>query len=43
MMDSIPELTSELEHDYPILKESNRFLNVYGPSGCGKTTIVKLI
>lgn len=40
-MDFIPELTSELEHDYPILKESNRFLNVYGPSGCGKTTIVK--
>jgi GTPase SAR1 family protein len=40
-MEFIPELTSELEHDYPILKESNRFLNVYGPSGCGKTTIVK--
>lgn len=40
-MDFVPELTSELEHDYPILKESNRFLNVYGPSGCGKTTIVK--
>jgi len=41
MMDSLPELTSELEISYPILKESNRFLNVYGPSGCGKTTIVK--
>ena len=41
MMDSIPELTSELEHDYHILKESNRFINVYGPSGCGKTTVVK--
>lgn len=40
-MEFIPELTSELEYDYPILKESNRFLNVYGPSGCGKTTIVK--
>lgn len=40
-MDFSPELTSELEHDYPILKESNKFLNVYGPSGCGKTTIVK--
>lgn len=41
MMEFVPELTSELEYDYPILKESNRFLNVYGPSGCGKTTIVK--
>lgn len=41
-MDFIPKLTSELEHDYPILKESIRFLNVYGPSGCGKTTIVKI-
>jgi len=40
-MEFIPELISELEHDYPILKESIRFLNVYGPSGCGKTTIVK--
>lgn len=40
-MEFVPELTSELEHDYPILKESNRFLNVYGSSGCGKTTIVK--
>lgn len=40
-MEFIPELTSELEHDYSVLKKSNRFLNVYGPSGCGKTTIVK--
>lgn len=40
-MDFIPELISELEHDYPILKESNKFINVYGPIGCGKTTIVK--
>ena len=40
-MDFLPELTSELEHDYAILKECNKFLNVYGPSGCGKTTIVK--
>lgn len=40
-MDFIPELTSELEHDYSILKENNKFLNVYGSSGCGKTTIVK--
>jgi len=41
MVDFVPELTSELEHDYPKLKESNKFLNVYGPSGCGKTTIIK--
>ena len=40
-MDFIPEFTSELEHDYPILKETQSFLNVYGSSGCGKTTIVK--
>lgn len=40
-MEFIPELISELEHDYPILKESNKFINVYGPIGCGKTTIVK--
>lgn len=41
MIEFIPELISELEHYYSILKESNKFLNVYGPSGCGKTTIVK--
>lgn len=40
-MDLIPELTSELENEYPLLKESNKFINVYGPIGCGKTTIVK--
>lgn len=40
-MECVPELTSELEHDYPILKETSKFLNVYGPIGCGKTTVVK--
>lgn len=41
-MDYVPELTSELETNYPELKNLNfKLLNVYGPSGCGKTTIVK--
>ena len=40
-MDFIPELTSELENEYSLLKETNKFINVYGPIGCGKTTIVK--
>ena len=40
-MDYNPIHTSELEHEYPILLDSNPLINVYGPSGSGKTTIVK--